>query len=209
MWMAVGLLGYALLPWYASTTISSPSPGCLTAILCPGCGAGSVPESSGTKALVRTDRSCADRTDIAARSGQAGFRLRQHSDRHRSRRSCLVRWLQGFGIGVRGWSWQWARRGTAADHHAALRHRPGADPAVRPRPASSPVPRRSFAVRHPAAALALRLHRRADRAGAAFTPIAFLVLIGVVEGISPSWRKPRRRCAPGRWQTPSAPSPGR
>ena len=31
----------------------------------------------------------------------------------------------------------------------------------------------------------------------AFTPIAFLVLIGVVEGVSPdAWRKPRRRCAP-------------
>jgi iron(III) transport system permease protein len=30
----------------------------------------------------------------------------------------------------------------------------------------------------------------------AFTPIAFLVLIGVVEGVSPSMRKRRRRCAP-------------
>ena len=35
----------------------------------------------------------------------------------------------------------------------------------------------------------------------AFTPIAFMVLLGVLQGVARAWRKPRRPCAPSRWHT--------
>ena len=35
----------------------------------------------------------------------------------------------------------------------------------------------------------------------AFTPIAFMIMRGVVQGVSPSWRRRRRRCAPSRITT--------
>ena len=76
----------------------------------------------------------------------------------------------------------------------------GADPAVRPRRPGQPVARR--AVRH-----------RSRRAGStacpacwlaqlfAFTPIAFLVLLGVVEGVSPTLEEAAQTLRADRWRT--------
>ena len=71
----------------------------------------------------------------------------------------------------------------AADHHAAVRHRPRRDPALRARRRSVGAALRL--VRHPALALDLRPPGVALAQLLAFTPIAFLVLLGVVQGISP------------------------
>ena len=88
-----------------------------------------------------------------------------------------------------------------ADHHAALRHRPRHHPAVRP-------PRRRrprcmsdlFGI--PPIALDLRLRRPAARADcwpSRRSPI--LVLIGVVEGISPSMEEAAQTLRADRWRT--------
>ena len=88
----------------------------------------------------------------------------------------------------------------AADHHAAVRDRARPDPALRPLGPRQPVPR--MGVRH-----------RARRAGStacraccvaqvfAFTPIAFLVLIGVVEGVSPRMEEAAQTLRADRWRT--------
>ena len=78
-----------------------------------------------------------------------------------------------------------ARAVDPADHHAALRHRPGADPAVRPRRHGDDVARRR--VRHPAQPLDLR-HARASpsRRCSRSRRSPFMVLLGVLQGVAPS-----------------------
>ena len=88
----------------------------------------------------------------------------------------------------------------AADHHAALRHRPRAHPAVRPlRRRDRPAVRTGSASRARAGSTACRACCIAQVL--AFTPIAFLVLIGVVQGISPSLEEAAQTLRARRWTT--------
>ena len=83
----------------------------------------------------------------------------------------------------------------AADHHAAVRRRPRADPAVRPRRHRQPGAR--IGVRRHADALVLWLAGLWLAQLFAFTPIAFLIMRGVVAGhLARRSRRRRRRCAP-------------
>ena len=76
----------------------------------------------------------------------------------------------------------------------------GLDPDLRPLGARQPVPR--MGVPHPADALDLRACRACCVAQVfAFTPIAFLVLIGVVEGVSPSMEEAAQTLRADRWRT--------
>ena len=77
------------------------------------------------------------------------------------------------------------RAGAAADHHAAVRGRPRPDPAVRPRRHRQPGARvRPSASRRRAGSTACSAS--GWRRLFAFTPIAFMIMRGVVQGISPS-----------------------
>ena len=94
-----------------------------------------------------------------------------------------------------------------ADHHAALRHRPGADPAVRPRRRGHHVGRQP--VRHPAQPLDLRHAGHHHRAGAGVhADLRCWCCSACCKASRRASRKRRRRCAPVRG-TRSAPSPGR
>jgi iron(III) transport system permease protein len=70
----------------------------------------------------------------------------------------------------------------AAHHHAALRDRPGADPAVRAQRRRQPGVESWFGIAPGAGSTAFR---GVVAQLLAFTPIAFMVLIGVVQGIEP------------------------
>ena len=92
-----------------------------------------------------------------------------------------------------------ARALGAADHHAAVRDRTRPDPDLRPRGPRQPLAR--MGVRHHA--------RRAGSTACqgvllaqifSFTPIAFLVLIGVVEGVSPSIEEAAQTLRANRWR---------
>ena len=93
-----------------------------------------------------------------------------------------------------------ARDERAADHHAALRDRPRADPAVRPlrrrvRRCCGDwfgMPRSRWIYGLPGVLIAQLL---------AFTPIAFLVLIGVVQGISPTLEEASQTLRAKSWTT--------
>ena len=86
-----------------------------------------------------------------------------------------------------------------ADHHAAVRHRAGADPAVRPRGHGDDAPADPF--RHSAQPLDLRHAGIAIAQVLAFTPIAFLVLVGVLQGVSPSVEEAAQTLRASRWRT--------
>ena len=88
----------------------------------------------------------------------------------------------------------------AADHHPGLRDRPCRHPALRPvrclhakpGPSSSASQPTRWVYGLPGLLIAQSL---------AFTPIAFLVLIGVVEGVSPSMEEAAQTLRASRWQT--------
>jgi hypothetical protein len=76
------------------------------------------------------------------------------------------------------------RAGAAADHHAAVRGRPGPHPAVRPRRHRQPAARSGFGIepsRWFYGWFGVWLAQTF-----AFTPIAFMIMRGVVQGVSPS-----------------------
>ena len=92
-----------------------------------------------------------------------------------------------------------ARAVRAPDHHAAVRDRSRADPALRPVgrcPALLSdwfgIPRTRWIYGLPGVLIAQLL---------AFAPIAFLVLIGVVQGISPSLEEAAQTLRASRWTT--------
>ena len=76
------------------------------------------------------------------------------------------------------------RARAAADHHAAVRRRPRPDPAVRPRRHRQPAPRAAFGITPSRWFYGLFGIWLAQLF--AFTPIAFMIVRGVVAGIGPS-----------------------
>jgi ABC-type Fe3+ transport system permease subunit len=86
-----------------------------------------------------------------------------------------------------------------ADHHAALRDRLRADPAVRPRGRRHPRPLRNL--RHPPTRWLYGFTGIWIAQLLAFTPIAFLVIIGTVEAVSPSLEEAARTLRASPMQT--------
>ena len=92
-----------------------------------------------------------------------------------------------------------ARAHGPADHHAALRDRSRPHPALRPLGPRQPAAR----IRCSAGSSARWIYGLQGVLVAqvfAFTPIAFLVLIGVVEGVSPSIEEAAQTLRAGRWR---------
>ncbi len=87
----------------------------------------------------------------------------------------------------------------SADHHAAFRDRSGADPDLRPQRCC--LGGAGKLVRHSALALDLRTPGILIALLLAFGPIAFLVLRGVVQGISPALEEASQTLRASRWTT--------